>query len=176
MGQVDHHPKGVHLGNHLLSERTQAVPALPFGSTVGNGIVTVVRERHIADTETVKGPEQGQRLLDGGSVLHADKDRYQPVLRILPRFIRRESQGRIVRVRIDGVIDGGNHLQRIACSCVRRHFRRGIQGEKRAADSPAPEFGEIDVPIAVVDTEIPEPDQLRRGIDVAVKDLHHFVP
>ena len=59
---------------------------------------------------------------------------------------------------------------------VRRHFRRGVQGKKGAADSPAPEFGEVDVPVPIVDTDVPEPNQLRRGIDVAVKDLHYFVP
>ena len=176
MGQIDHHAKGVHLSDDLFPEGAQAVPMRPLGGTVRDSIVTVVRECHIADAQAVKSAEHRQGLLDGRSVLHADEYGNQPVLRVLCSLVRRECQSRIVRVVIDGVIDGGNHLQRIPGGRVRRHLRRCVQGEKRAADSPAPKLGEVDVPVAVVDAQVPEPDQLRRGIDMTVKNLHYFVP
>ena len=152
------------------------MPVRPFDSTVGDGIVTIMREGQVTDSQAVERPQHRQGLLDGRTVFHADKDGNQPVLRILCGFFRGKGQGGIVWIVVDGVIDGRNHLQRIARGGIRSHLRRGVEGEKSAADSPAPEFGEIDVPIPVVDAHIPEPDQLGRGIDVAVKYLHHFVP
>ena len=176
VGEIDHHPELVHFGHDLLPEGAQAMPMRPLGSTVGDGVVPVVRERHITDTQPIEGAQHRQRLLDGRPVLHADEDGNQSVLRVLLGLFRRKGQGRIVGIRVHGVIHGGNHFQRIARGGVRRHLRRRVEGEKRAADSPAPEFGEIDVPVPVVNADIPEPDQLRGSIDMAVKDLHHRVP
>ena len=176
MREVDHHSQFVHLGDDLLPKRTQTMPMRPVSGTVGDGVVPVVRQRYITDAQAIESAEQRQGLLDGRPVLHADEDGNQPVLRILHGLFRRKGQGRIVRIAVHSVINGGNHLQRIARGGVRRHLRRGVQGEKSAADSPAPEFGEVDVPIPVVDAHIPETHQLGWGIDVAVKNLHYFVP
>ena len=176
MGQVDHHPEFVHLGDDLFPEGTQTVPTLPFGSAVGDGVVPVMRERKITDAQAVEGAQQRKGLLDGRPVLHADEHGEQTVLRVLGSLLRREGQGRQVRIGIDRVIDGRNHLQRIPRSGIRRGLRRGVKSEEGSSDSPALQFGEIDVPIFIVDAEVPQPNQLRGGIDMAVKDLHYFVP
>ena len=58
MGQVDHHPERVHLRNDLFAEGTQAVPMGALGGAVGDGVVSVVRERHIADAQAIEGAQQ----------------------------------------------------------------------------------------------------------------------
>ena len=90
-------------------------------------------------------------------------------------FLGRKRQHGILRMGFNAIINGGKHLQCITGRCVRLHFGRCIQSEKGSVDSPAPKLGEIDVSIAVVFPEIPQPQKLGRGVHMAVED-HYFVP
>ena len=176
MGQVHHHAQGVHLGKRLLSERAESVPMGPLCRAVRQGIVPVMRQSDIPDTHPEESPQQRKGFLDGSPVLHSQENGHAVLTAVPGRIIRREGQGNQIRISFHTVIDGGKHFQGIPRRCIRHHFGRCIEGKKGAADSPAPEFGKIDVPVFIVKSRIPKPDQLGRGIDMAVKELHYFVP
>ncbi len=176
MGQVHHHPEGVHLGQGFLPERTQPMPAFPFCSAVCQRIVTIMRQGHIPNAHPEKQTQQRQGFLDRRAVLHAQEYRDKTVFAVLRYLLRRACKRNHVRILVDAVIDGRKHFQSIPGGRIRSHLRRCIEGKKGAADSPAPELGKIDVPIPVVDARIPKPYQLGRRIDMTVKNFHYLVP
>ena len=172
MGQVDHHAQGIHFGHNLPAERAQSAPFPAFCGTVGHGIVSVMGQRHITDAEPVKCTEEGQGFLDGRSVFHPHENGKEAVGLVTGRFGRGKSQRSIVRILIYGIIDCRKHLQGIARSRIRSHFRGRIKGKERTIDSPAPEFGKIHVGIGIVNAQIPEPHQLGGGIYMRI--VHTF--
>ena len=108
VGNVDHHAQLVHLGHHLLAERSQAIVRGLVTRGVGPFGVHSVGQGHVADAQREELIESGQAVVDHVAALDAHQHRDLLGFFRGADFVGGGAQHQIVRVAGHGLAYRGN--------------------------------------------------------------------
>jgi hypothetical protein len=154
MGDIDDHPKPVHLMHDLASEGTETAPAVLSCARIANLVVGIVGQGHTCHAHAIEHTEHRQRTLDRSAVLHTYKYGSQAFRLILIDLGGVESELHLAFGRIYLVIEVGEHVEGIARRLVRGEPGRAIERKNGGVDSPGAKLREVDVAPGIILVEI----------------------
>ena len=137
MGEVDHHAQPVHLADHRLAERRQAVVLRIVGGAVGEVVGGGVRQGHVARAQGVVGPQNRHGI--GDLVAAFDPDQRGDAARLVQsdNIVGRVGHAQVGRVARGQGLDDVDLLE--------GHLHRGRAGygdrDEHAPELPADHAG-----------------------------------